>query len=110
MASVVTVTSCAGSIVTALAVSIGGRKIGRAMMLFVDAKGSWPHFRGPKRDAIYHEDVKLAATWPEGGPPVLWRLTLGEGHAGAAVHRGRVYLIDYDREKQEDVIEGEVVG
>ena len=27
-----------------------------------------------------------------------------EGHAGAAIHRGRVYLIDYDRDKKLDAI------
>jgi outer membrane protein assembly factor BamB len=29
---------------------------------------------------------------------------MGEGHAGAAIHNGRVYVIDYDRDKQEDAI------
>jgi outer membrane protein assembly factor BamB len=34
----------------------------------------------------------------------LWRIPVGEGHAGAAIRNGCVYLVDYDREKQEDAI------
>jgi outer membrane protein assembly factor BamB len=37
---------------------------------------------------------------------VLWRIPLGEGHAGPAVHKGRVFLVDYDNRpgKREDAI------
>jgi len=35
---------------------------------------------------------------------VVWSITVGEGHAGAAVRNGRVYLLDYDHEKQADVL------
>ena len=66
--------------------------------------GSWPQFRGPNRDGIARDSVPLARRWSPGGLPVVWQLTVGEGHAGVAVHRGRVYLIDYDRERQEDAI------
>ena len=59
-----------------------------------DEEGSWPGFRGPLRDAKA-PDVRIASRWPSAGPRVLWKIpALGEGHAGAAVHRGRVYLID----------------
>ena len=66
--------------------------------------GSWPQFRGPGRDGVARESVRLARGWSDGGLPVVWRRTVGEGHAGVAVHRGRVYLIDYDRDAQADVI------
>jgi outer membrane protein assembly factor BamB len=66
--------------------------------------GSWPGFRGPPRDANAG-DSAIASEWPESGPPVLWEIpALGEGHAGAAIHGGCVYLIDYDEEKREDAI------
>jgi outer membrane protein assembly factor BamB len=66
--------------------------------------GSWPQFRGPQRDGIARPGRKLAKTWPAGGPPALWNIELGPGHAGAAVHNGRVYVMDYDRTKEEDVV------
>jgi outer membrane protein assembly factor BamB len=58
--------------------------------------GLWPNFRGPDRNAICTDDVRLADEWPSGGPTVLWRIHLGEGHAGAAVRNGRVYVMDYE--------------
>jgi outer membrane protein assembly factor BamB len=66
--------------------------------------GSWPQFRGPQLDGMAHDGTTLAREWPEGGPPVLWSLKLGEGHAGAAVHNGRVYVLDYDRENEADAL------
>jgi outer membrane protein assembly factor BamB len=56
----------------------------------------WPGFRGPKRDGINDEKVSLARSWPPQGPPVLWRLTFGEGYASPAIAHGCVYLLDYD--------------
>jgi len=69
-----------------------------------DLPGSWPCFRGPNRDGISPESIPLADTWPAGGPPALWSVEVGEGHAGAAVHNGRVYLMDYDRENSADAL------
>jgi len=66
--------------------------------------GSWPQFRGASRDNIVVDATPLARAWPEAGPKVLWRLTVGEGFAGAAIDKGRVYLLDYDREKELDAI------
>jgi len=67
-----------------------------------DIPGSWPCFRGGSLDGTSDETVPLARKWGPGGPPALWSLGLGEGHAGAAVFEGRVYIIDYDRERQAD--------
>jgi outer membrane protein assembly factor BamB len=69
-----------------------------------DLPGAWPRFRGMNLDGISAEDVPLARTWPVDGPSVLWSIDLGEGYAGAAVLAGRVYVLDYDREKQGDAI------
>ena len=69
-----------------------------------DLAGSWPQFRGANLDNISTETVRLARTWPAGGPPVLWKIVVGEGYAAAAVRRGRVYLIDYDKQQQADAV------
>ena len=69
-----------------------------------DLPGAWPRFRGANFDAISREDVGLARTWPPEGPEVLWSIDVGQGYAGPAVLAGRVYILDYDREKQADVI------
>ena len=66
--------------------------------------GAWPQFRGPDRTAVASEGREWAATWPPQGPRTVWSLTVGEGHAGVAVWSGRVYVVDYDRERQRDVI------
>jgi len=69
-----------------------------------DLPGAWPRFRGANFDAISSEDVTLARAWPPGGPKVLWSIDVGEGYAGAAILAGRVYILDYDQEKQADAI------
>ena len=69
-----------------------------------DLPGAWPRFRGANFDAISTEDITPARTWPAAGPEVLWSIDVGEGYAGAAVLAGRVYLLDYDREQQADVV------
>lgn len=60
----------------------------------------WPQFRGPRRDNISRETGLLRA-WPEGGPKVLWSVEVCQGYAAAAIHSGRVYFNDYDREANE---------
>jgi outer membrane protein assembly factor BamB len=66
--------------------------------------GSWPWFRGPDGDGISRDSTPLARSWPSSGPPVLWNLTLGEGYAGGAIHDGRVYVLDYDEQRQADTL------
>lgn len=66
--------------------------------------GRWPRFRGEDFDNIARGDMQLSTTWPASGPPVLWSLDLGEGHAGAAVLNGCVYVLDYDRENSADAV------
>jgi outer membrane protein assembly factor BamB len=66
--------------------------------------GAWPQFRGPNRDGISPESVSLARAWQAGEPHELWAVDVGEGYAGAAVLNGRVYLMDYDRDKKQDAL------
>ncbi|MHC4558756.1 MAG: outer membrane protein assembly factor BamB family protein [Planctomycetota bacterium] len=69
-----------------------------------DLPGAWPRFRGANLDAISTEDISPARTWPTDGPGILWSIDVGEGYAGAAVLAGRVYVMDYDRQAQADVV------
>ena len=69
-----------------------------------DIAGAWPRFRGERFDAIAHEKIPLARSWPKDGPKRLWSIAVGEGHAAAAVHDGRVYVMDYDRENELDAL------
>ena len=69
-----------------------------------DAPGSWPCFRNTRRDGIATETVALAREFGPQGPKRLWSLELGHGYAGAAVHKGRVFLLDYDMAAQADAL------
>lgn len=69
-----------------------------------DEAGSWPGFRGLAGDGISPETTPLSQDWPADGPPARWSIEVGEGYAGAAVHDGKVYLMDYDREAQADAL------
>ncbi len=66
--------------------------------------GAWPRFRGADFDNIGKVGVKLADSWPESGPKILWSVALGEGHAAPAVLNGCVYLFDYNEQKRADAL------
>lgn len=66
---------------------------------------SWPGFRGSKRTGIVAApEVKLLTRWPEAGPTVKWKVTLGEGYGGAAVSSGRVFVLDHDKKTKRDAL------
>jgi outer membrane protein assembly factor BamB len=65
--------------------------------------GAWPQWRGPHRDGVSTE-TGLKRTWQASEPRELWAIDLGEGYAGAAVFQGRVYVMDYDRDKRQDAL------
>ncbi|WP_145359103.1 PQQ-like beta-propeller repeat protein [Alienimonas californiensis] len=53
-------------------------------------KFDWPQWQGPDRDAVSQE-TGLLQEWPEGGPPLAWRVEgLGGGDSAPAVADGRV--------------------
>lgn len=66
--------------------------------------GTWPRFRGGDASNIAPATGRLAETWGSNGPPVLWTVDLGEGHAGAAVANGCVYVMDYDETQHADLL------
>lgn len=69
-----------------------------------DLPGAWPGFRGPQGSGMSPETNRLARSWPNAGPRELWGVDVGEGYAGPSVLNGRVYLMDYDREKKQDAL------
>ncbi|MEI6970826.1 MAG: PQQ-binding-like beta-propeller repeat protein [bacterium] len=66
--------------------------------------GAWPCFRGTNHDNIVSDGIRLADSWPAGGPPVLWSVEAGEGYAGPVIMNGRVYLLDYDGGENADTL------
>jgi outer membrane protein assembly factor BamB len=66
--------------------------------------GSWPRFRGAYFDNISRDSTPMAEAWDSAGPPVMWKATLGEGYAGAAVHNGRIYILDYNERRKADML------
>ena len=66
--------------------------------------GAWPQFRGPNRDAICKEATHLARAWQPSEPRELWAVDVGEGFAALRSFHGRVYLMDYDRDKRQDAL------
>ena len=67
-------------------------------------EGDWPRFRGTDIDNISKDATPLAESWDTAGPAIIWRTTLGEGYAGPAVHKGRVYILDYNERKKADAL------
>ena len=63
------------------------------------AAGSWTDFRGPARDGVYRQGP-VAQTWPAGGPRLLWKQPVGEGHASFVVARGVAYTIEQRRNRE----------
>lgn len=52
----------------------------------------WPQWRGPNRNGVSSETEWLTS-WPEAGPKVLWRKSLGVGFSSVVVRSGRVYTL-----------------
>lgn len=63
-------------------------------LIFLTAHGAdWSRYLGPDYNNTSSE-TGLADTWPEGGPPELWSVSVGEGFGGAAIRDGRVFILD----------------
>lgn len=67
------------------------------------AAADWPQWRGPARDNVSTE-TGLYRTWPATGPKVLWKTTVADGYAGAAIRDGVVYINDYDMAKKAHLV------
>ncbi|MHC4585308.1 MAG: outer membrane protein assembly factor BamB family protein [Planctomycetota bacterium] len=60
----------------------------------------WPQYLGPNKNAT-SDEKDLLRSWPTKGPKVLWTLDLGPGYGGAAVNKGKAYLLDRISGKQD---------
>ena len=69
-----------------------------------DLPGAWPQFRGPNREGISSDPTPLAREWPPAGPRQWWSIEVGDGYAGPVVVNSRIWLMDYDRAKQQDAL------
>jgi outer membrane protein assembly factor BamB len=80
-------------------------EIGEDFIKYADYKssltGKWNSFRGPDRDNINKESIRLIDKFPE-TPNILWKVELGEGHAAPAIFNGKVYILDYNEESKAD--------
>lgn len=52
----------------------------------------WPQLLGPSRDGVYRGSAKLAATWPDTGPAILWKKKVGEGFASPVIADKKLVL------------------
>lgn len=51
----------------------------------------WPQWRGPGRNAVSGE-THLRTTWPEDGPPLLWKCEgIGEGYSSVVIQHGLAF-------------------
>jgi outer membrane protein assembly factor BamB len=58
-----------------------------------EAVGTWAQWRGPARDGVSLEK-DLLSTWPEAGPPILWKAPeLGGGFSSVAVAGDRLVTL-----------------
>lgn len=69
-----------------------------------DLNETWPRFRGAGFDNISRSAIPLISRFPENGPTVKWKVVLGEGHGGAAIYEGKVYILDYEEEERADML------
>jgi outer membrane protein assembly factor BamB len=81
-----------------------GRLVQGSGQAITNLPGTWPRFRGAENDGTSRENTKLSHAWQGSDPRELWAIDVGEGYAGAAVRSGRVYVMDYDREKKQDAL------
>ncbi|MCK4881019.1 MAG: PQQ-binding-like beta-propeller repeat protein, partial [Bacteroidales bacterium] len=90
-----------GAVVADIDIGAYGETLGS---LDSDLTETWPRFRGEHFDNISRSTVPLIEKFPDGGPVVKWSVQLGEGHAGAVIYKGAVYVMDYDEEQRADLL------
>src|SRR5512133_1006240 len=65
---------------------------------------TWTRFRGNDFDNISKSPVKLKDKFGPAGADIRWSLELGEGHSGATIYKGLVYLLDYSEKEKADLL------
>src|SRR5258708_39388496 len=62
----------------------------------------WPQFLGPSRDGVYAGPA-VSSAWAKSGPPLLWKIDVGQGFSAPVVARGRVIL--FHRRENRAIVE-----
>lgn len=92
----------------ASAASYENIKIGEFFKSFTEEETTttenWPRFRGSNYDNISKTGRSLISKFKSREPRIIWSVDLGEGHAGAAIYNGQVYIFDYDEEQKADML------
>jgi outer membrane protein assembly factor BamB len=65
-------------------------------------EGDWPTFLGPEHTGVSRE-TGLLKSWPEKGPPVVWKRVVGETYAAPSVAEGALIL--FHRVGGEEIVE-----
>jgi len=61
----------------------------------------WPQWRGPGRDG-HAPGAQLPLKWPTKPPEPKWSVEVGLGYSGAAITRGKLFILVRDDEKKEE--------
>jgi outer membrane protein assembly factor BamB len=69
----------------------------------VAPSGNWQRFRGGDFTNIVPTVMSLS-NLQSTEPSIKWSIQLGEGHAGASVYNGHVYILDYDEVEKTDAL------
>ncbi len=65
-----------------------------------DADGQdWPQWRGARRDGVWRESG-VRESFPDGTIPQRWSAPVGAGYGSPTVAAGRVYVMDYLKERK----------
>lgn len=69
----------------------------RSLLILLVASGAaraddWTRFQGEQADGISRE-TGLSRSWPDGGPPILWRRPLGEGFSSIVTRGEHLYTL-----------------
>jgi outer membrane protein assembly factor BamB len=73
-------------------------RLGVGVMLLLTPRleaAEWLQWGGPSGDFVI-EGEELEDSWPETGPPVLWRRPLGDGYSTILYRDGRLYTLYRD--------------
>jgi outer membrane protein assembly factor BamB len=78
---------------TVVVVAFVTLSLGLAISVAAGDSTGWPRFRGPQGTGISSE-TGLLDSWPESGPPELWRAAIGIGYSGVTVAGDQVYTLE----------------
>src|SRR3989442_1849590 len=65
----------------------------------IASENDWPHLRGPNYDGVSTEK-NLTQSWSSNGPPIRWRINLGQGYSGFIPIDGMLYTQTQSRSCQ----------